>query len=78
MYEKALAQPGKCAQIKLRFFSKLHFLCCVRFDCQRDGGRAFCHTVHTTNMAERKIKDEIENKSRDTVSDNFVVGNLFF
>jgi hypothetical protein len=78
MYEKALAQPGKSAQIKLRFFSKLHFLCCVRFDCQRNGERAFCHTVHRARMAKRKIKEEIENKSRHTVSDNFVAGTLFF
>jgi hypothetical protein len=62
MYEKAQAQPAKCAQIKLRYFSKLHLLCSVRVDHQRDGERAFYHTVHRGNMAERKIKKEIERK----------------
>jgi hypothetical protein len=56
MYEKAQAQPAKCAQMKLRFFSKLHFLCSVRLDRQRDGERAFYHTVHRENMTERKKK----------------------
>jgi len=82
MYEKAQAQPAKCAQIKLRFFSKLHFFCSVLLDRQRDGERAFYYTVHTENMAERKIKErEIERereKSRHTVSDNLVVSTLLF
>jgi hypothetical protein len=79
MYEKAQAQPAKCAQIKLRFFPKLHFLCYVRLDHRRDGERAFYHTVRRGNMAERKIKKmrETEN-SRHTVSDNLVVRTLLF
>jgi hypothetical protein len=80
MYEKAHGQTAKCAQIKLRFFSKLHFLCSVRLDRQRDGERAVYHTVRRENMAERKRKKkkkESEN-SRHTVSDNLVVSTLLF
>jgi hypothetical protein len=69
MYEKAHAQPAKCDQIKLRFLSKLHFLCSVRLDRQWDGERAFYDTVHRENMAERKRKEKKRReKSRDTLS----------
>jgi hypothetical protein len=77
MYEKAQAQPAKCAQIKLLFFSKLYFLCSVRFYRQRDGERASI-TQYTEKIWLKEKEKMKREKSRHTVSDNLVVSTLLF